>query len=307
MERVSRFNRTRIAPTPSGFLHLGNLLSFVITAGRAAATGASILLRIDDLDQERSHLQYIQDIFDTLEFMEIPWQEGPRNLREFEQEFSQVHRLPLYRQALKVLREQEALFACTCSRSQLQQQGLNGSYPGTCLHKNIPLHTEQVNWRLRTDDAGELSIRTDDGNRITAELPASMQYFIVRKKDDYPSYQLTSVIDDLHFGIDLIVRGTDLWPSTLAQHYLADRLQSKAFQGICFHHHELLTGKDGMKLSKSAGATSIQYLRKQGKSAADIYSLLAGMLGIRETVNNWQQLARQILAKGDERNEKNSR
>ncbi len=113
------FNRTRIAPTPSGYLHLGNVLSFALTATLAEQYGARILLRIDDLDRQRAQPAYIQDIFDTLEFLELPWHEGPRSVEEFEQQYSQVHRLPLYRQALEELKDKGAVFACDCSRSQM--------------------------------------------------------------------------------------------------------------------------------------------------------------------------------------------
>src|ERR1700761_6754186 len=94
------FNKTRIAPTPSGFLHLGNVLSFAITAVIAEKTNAKILLRIDDLDRDRVNKQYVQDIFDTLNFLEIPWDGGPRNFGEYESEYSQVHRMGLYQRVL---------------------------------------------------------------------------------------------------------------------------------------------------------------------------------------------------------------
>ena len=101
-----------------------------------------------------------------------------------------------------------------------------------------------------------------------------MQDFIVNKKDGFPAYQLTSVMDDVYYGIDLIVRGMDLWDSTLAQHYLATVLKQDTFLNSTFYHHPLLTAADGSKLSKSAGATSIQYLRKQGKTPGEIYSMI---------------------------------
>ncbi|QEC45818.1 hypothetical protein FSB84_30565 [Pseudobacter ginsenosidimutans] len=83
MNLTKSFHKTRIAPTPSGFLHLGNAFSFILTTVLARKTGASILLRIDDMDQARAQDEYIRDIFDLLEFLELPWDEGPRNLKEF--------------------------------------------------------------------------------------------------------------------------------------------------------------------------------------------------------------------------------
>src|ERR1035437_9153412 len=101
MEEHITFKRTRIAPTPSGYLHLGNILSFAITAALARKTNAKVLLRIDDFDLERTNKLYVQDIFDTLNFLEIPWDEGPRNMKQYEQEFSQVHRMEMYKKALQ--------------------------------------------------------------------------------------------------------------------------------------------------------------------------------------------------------------
>ena len=82
MEKMPSFKKTRIAPTPSGYLHLGNVLSFALTAGLARQTGAGILLRIDDLDKGRVSKDYIDDIFDTLHFLRIPWNEGPRTFSD---------------------------------------------------------------------------------------------------------------------------------------------------------------------------------------------------------------------------------
>src|SRR5579863_6846848 len=108
-----RFDKTRIAPTPSGFLHLGNVLSFAITAAIAEKTGAKILLRIDDLDRDRVNREYVEDIFDTLNFLQIPWDEGPRNYKEYESEYSQLYRMDLYQVALQQLKDSGQVFACT--------------------------------------------------------------------------------------------------------------------------------------------------------------------------------------------------
>ena len=289
-ESIPHFKKTRIAPTPSGFLHLGNVLSFALTAILAEQAGAKILLRIDDLDRERVNRDYVQDIFDTLNFLEIPRHEGPRNLQEYENEYSQLHRIGLYQNALSELRENNLVFACTCSRSQIRQNNPDDIYPGTCRDKAIPLDTKDAAWRLRTDPSNEIRVNTLSQGVIKATLPATMQDFVVRKKDGYPAYQLASLVDDLHFGIDFIVRGLDLWPSTLAQLYLAETLNYTSFQNCAFHHHPLLAEKGGQKISKSAGDTSVRYLRQQGKPPAELYTIVARMLGSMETIDTWQQL-----------------
>ncbi|MBT1712435.1 tRNA glutamyl-Q synthetase [Fulvivirgaceae bacterium PWU5] len=290
---VRPFLRARIAPTPSGYLHLGNIYSFVLTATLAQRHGARILLRIDDLDRQRTQRAYIQDIFDTLNFLEIPWHDGPRNADEFEREYSQVHRMELYRAALAELREKQALFACDCSRSKIQQADATGAYTGYCRTRGVPFDAVKVSWRLRTDNDAPLTVRTL-GEPVVEGLPREQTDFVVRKKDGDPAYQLASVVDDEHFGVDLIVRGMDLWPSTLAQLYLARVLGRNKFMATTFYHHPLITGPGGDKLSKSAGATSIQYLRKEGKTKADVYTMIARKSGIIDRLENWLELGERL-------------
>ncbi|SEO56673.1 glutamyl-tRNA synthetase [Mucilaginibacter gossypiicola] len=284
------FNKTRIAPTPSGFLHVGNILSFSITAALARKHGAKILLRIDDLDRARVNREYLTDIFDTLRFLEIPWDEGPQDADEFEARFSQMHRIAQYNEALELLAAGGFVFACTCSRKQLSEAG-----NCTCLNRQIPLSTPEASWRLRTDNAVSLQVKSYNGTTIQTQLPAEMENFVVRKKDDFPAYQLTSVIDDLLYGVDLVVRGEDLWASTLAQIQLATVLGKQAFNDIVFYHHPLLLEADGKKLSKSAGSTSIKYLRQEGKNAEDVFMLISNLFSLPEKAINWQQLAALIL------------
>lgn len=284
----NRFNKTRIAPTPSGFLHIGNVLSFSITAALARKTGAKILLRIDDIDQARATRKYVQDIFDTLNFLEIPWDEGPRNVKEFEYTYSQVHRLNLYNQAFETLRRNGIVYPCNCSRKQLAGSACD------CKNKTTLIDATDVAWRLDTGSNAKLAIKSYTGEIVTAALPSDMENFVIKRKDGLPAYQLTSLIDDLFYGIDLVVRGEDLWPSTLAQHQLALALGEKKFADIAFYHHPLLMEAPGKKLSKSAGSTSIKYLREQGKKPADIFMLITALLGIKKQVNNWERLAAQI-------------
>jgi glutamyl/glutaminyl-tRNA synthetase len=273
---IQSFRRTRIAPTPSGFLHLGNVLSFALTAGLARRSGASILLRIDDLDRERVSKEYVEDIYDTLNFLCIPWDEGPRNWEEYKRIWSQVHRMRMYREMLERLRVSGKVFACDCSRSKILRERPDGVYPGGCRGKRLPLDEEGCSWRVNTSGA---------------DLPEEMTDFVVRKKDGYAAYQLTSVIDDLHFGVDLVVRGDDLRASTAAQRWLAGELGLDAFRSIHFCHHRLLMTSKDEKMSKSAGATSIRYLRRRGVKPEEIYSMILRRLGSDERASTWEELA----------------
>jgi len=282
-----KFIKTRIAPTPSGFLHLGNVLSFSITAELARRSGAKILLRIDDIDRVRAGTEYIQDIFDTLNFLEIAWDNGPRDAVDFESGWSQTHRMRLYDEAIERLYADGRIFACRCSRKQLNDSAAKCN----CKEQQTALDTADVSWRLDTGAVGKLNIKTYSGEVLQTTLPAEMGNFVVRRRDGLPAYQLTSVIDDLHYGIDLVIRGQDLWDSTVAQHVLAVALGREAFRDIAFYHHPLLVAKDGAKLSKSSGATSVRYLRDEGRTAGDIFTAAAKMCGVEKDAKNWQALA----------------
>ncbi|MFT4203654.1 MAG: glutamate--tRNA ligase family protein [Chitinophagaceae bacterium] len=259
-------SKTRIAPTPSGFLHLGNAYSFVHTAVLAATTGAKILLRIDDMDWQRTRHEYVEDIFATLEYLQIRWDEGPRDAKDLEEHWSQRNRMELYSEALLRLESDGHIFACECSRSELLHSG--GICP--CAAKNIGLHSNGVAWRLRTDSTQTMYCKDFHGKEREAMLPKEMLHFVVRKKDGLPAYQLSSLVDDVHFGVDLVVRGQDLWPSTLAQLYLARLLGMEGFLTATFVHHPLLTDDFGEKLSKSAGSTSVRSWRLAGKLPEEI-------------------------------------
>lgn len=272
------YTKTRIAPTPSGYLHLGNIISFLITSAIARKHKAKIFLRIDDLDRARVRDIYINDIFETLNFLEITYDEGPKDITDFKSNYSQIHRLDLYEKALKDLADKGACFACICSRKILAGTGGSSEYSGHCKQLDIPLTKRGCCWRFRTNLNKQVPVRIYPNHFITTPFPSEMKDFIIRKKDMYPSYQLASVVDDVYYGADLIVRGADLWHSTLAQIHLAANLkEGQPFLKTAFHHHLLVTD-GGKKLSKSSGSTSIQYLRSNGAKKTDIYKLIGEYL-----------------------------
>ncbi len=290
-----KFAQTRIAPTPSGFLHLGNAYSFLLTKALAEKHGAKILLRIDDLDRERYRQEYVQDILDTLDFLEIQIHQGPRSVAEFESQWTQQHRMSLYQEALDQLQQSRLLFSCTCTRSQILQIDPRGIYLGQCLDRRMPLDKNETTWRINTLDADFLDYIAYPATKKSALIPEEASCYVVRKKDKDPAYQLSSLVDDLHFGVDLIVRGQDLFPSTLAQLDLARILGKDGFANTTFYHHPLLKGPDQSKLSKSAGAFSIRQLRQEGKSLGDVFQLLGKSLGIQEEIKSFQEFSKLAL------------
>jgi glutamyl/glutaminyl-tRNA synthetase len=260
------FRKTRIAPTPSGFLHLGNLYSFALTATLAEKHNASILLRIDDIDQRRAREEYVRDIFDTLAHLEIKWNEGPASFSELGAH-SQVTRIKMYEAALHKLQALNMVYKCCCPRNR--KVGDKGAC--SCKKKAVD-ESYPCCYRLDTSGAKEIIIKTYKHGVLQTEFPAEMNDFIVWRKEGIPSYQLTSVVDDAHFGVDLIVRGNDLWTSTLAQIYLSSVLGLGNLGQVTFHHHELIKTADGRKLSKSAGDGLITHNRNI--SGKDVHALL---------------------------------
>ena len=253
---------TRIAPTPSGYLHTGNAFSFLLTERLAKLRNGKILLRIDDSDAERKRPEYVQDIFDSLRWLGIEWQEGPRDAHDFEANWSQRHRLPLYEKAIAKLIANEKVFACSCSRKQLQENGRCD-----CETKNLSPETPDTSLRMKIPQDAILHF-SDNNGAYAIDLRKETGNFIVRRRDGLPAYHLVSVVDDLHFGVTDIVRGQDLFASTAAQLFLAQQLGEINFAAIRFLHHPLLTDDNNHKLSKSEGAVSLKAQRESGVSAA---------------------------------------
>ena len=222
--------RTRYAPTPSGYLHLGNAVHLTLTATLAEDVSADIALRIDDIDRARYRREYLEDIFDMVEWLEIPWTIGPRDAAQM-REWSQESRLPLYRSALDQVVEEGHAYACTCSRSQWQ--GYRGDdCPGLCRTRMGTAPGIAAAWRLH--------------------LPGYSDPILWRR-DGVPAYHLTSVVDDDYLGVDLVVRGDDLRESTIIQRALSKLLVGSTFHQAQVMHHGLITDSSGAKLSKSAG------------------------------------------------------
>ena len=259
-QSVTASSRLRLAPTPSGFLHAGNACNFILNwlAARLQPS-AQLLLRIDDLDADRKRPEYVQDVFDTLDWLGLDWDLGPRSPDGFEKNWSQHGRLPAYFALLEELRANGHLFACKKSRRELAP--FQGQYPAAFRQQGFDLDAADVAWRIKTP--------TD------AAFPPD---FIVRRRDGIPAYQIASLADDLHFGITHIIRGEDLAGSTASQLFLAESLCRPAFSKIQFLHHALLLDEQGAKLSKSAGSAALKTWRQEGQSASRIFQMVTKRL-----------------------------
>ncbi|MBS1547527.1 MAG: tRNA glutamyl-Q synthetase [Bacteroidetes bacterium] len=263
---------TRIAPTPSGYLHAGNGAAFVLAWQLAREAGGKLLLRIDDLDIERVRPEYVQDIFDTLVWLGIDWDLGPRDPWQLAQSWSQHLRMPEYNRLLAELRAAGQLYACDCSRSQIAARASKAEYDGHCRSRDIDLDAPEVAWRLRIPQGSSLHMPVWP-SRSARQYELDMPDPVVRQRNGRPAYQIASLSDDLRFQVDLVVRGMDLLPSTLVQLHIADVLGRPAFSQAVFLHHALLTGPGGGKLSKAAGAESLKHWRETGRGPGEVLAL----------------------------------
>ena len=225
--------RTRLAPTPSGYLHQGNALNFVIVDLIADQFEADIALRLDDIDLSRTREEYVEDVFNVLHWLEIDWSFGPRDSVD-SRRWSQHERCDSYTRARDQLHSLGEAYACTCTRSDWQ--GYDGDEcPGACRLVGLRFEAGVTAMRAHLSDA------TDP---------------VIWRRDDIPAYHLTTIVDDHEWGIGLVVRGEDLRESTQVQQHLSRLLPENTFAECSVLHHDLIT-KAGRKLSKSAGAGAV--------------------------------------------------
>lgn len=267
--------RTRLAPTPSGYLHAGNAINFLLSAMMARALGAELRLRIDDLDAERIRPAFIDDIFVSLEWLGIRWATGPRDRRDHELRFSQADRVPLYLEHAALLKEQGDLYACTCSRTSLHRR------PCDCRQRGLHFDRRDAAWRLHFPPDAMVRMEVMMADPVLLAPASLMPDPVIRQRPDLggrPSYQIASLVDDAEHGTTFIVRGQDLLASTACQLYLADRLGLESFKRVRFLHHPLLTDEAGDKLSKSDGARSLKRMRAEGMGPEAIMDQARTML-----------------------------
>lgn len=241
------------------------------------------MLRIDDLDAERARPEYLEDIFYSLEWLGIGWDDGPSGPADFLERWSQQRRVARYQQLADALRAQGVLYACECSRSKLRELAPDGRYPGTCRGRGLDMDGADVAWRLDLGDTLPIRVPSCYGHSPELDLVSAMGDPILRQRNGRPAYQLASLADDVDFATTFVVRGMDLLPSSACQLHCATLLGLQHFHQCCFVHHELLHDNAGNKLSKSAGATSLKAMREAGLDASTLHAqadrMLAQLLG----------------------------
>ncbi|MFY0651468.1 MAG: tRNA glutamyl-Q synthetase [Cyclobacteriaceae bacterium] len=261
---------SRLAPTPSGYLHIGNVFSFVLTWLLVRQNGGRLHLRIDDLDKERVRKEYLENIFETLDWLGLSYDSGPTGVEDFVKNHSQYLRMDMYRDAFDELKVKADLFSCTCSRRQLAGK----PYTGTC-YANVRIGKDK-NIRIRTRDVRERDDSLLSDQKIA--LNDALKDFIVWRKNDVPSYQLASLVDDMYYNTNYVVRGTGLLASTAAQLLLAEKISAGTFLQATFIHHPLLTIRNE-KISKSQDHPSVF---EEFRTPRDVFIYIGRILGLSE-------------------------
>ncbi len=274
---------TRIAPTPSGYLHLGNAWSFVLTWLAARARNGHVHLRIDDLDADRFREEYLEDIFESLRWLGLDWDGGPLDANDFKSSHSQRLKLERYREALDAFGGGRSVYACRCSREEARRDaeaaGRPSLYAGTCRDLNLDPGNVGFVLRYRSRPA-PVRVRNEAVMALLLNPRWYLGDLFVRHKNSDPSYHLASVVDDEDLKINFVARGMDLMPSTGAQLSLAQSLGFTAFPQARFWHHALVLDEAGGKLSKSQGAESLRALREKFPDPAPIHRFFARHAGI---------------------------
>jgi glutamyl-tRNA synthetase len=261
--------RGRLAPSPTGHLHLGHARTFWAAQTRARAAGGVLVLRLEDLDGPRCRPEFTAAALEDLRWFGFAWQEGP-DVGGPHAPYVQSVRRERHRAALERLRAGGHLFPCACSRRDIaaalsaphagDEEPL---YPGTCRARSDAPPAARLSWRFRVPD-GE-AIAFTDGWHGPQRFVAGRDFgdFVVWRHDGLPAYQLACAVDDAAMGITEVVRGADLLVSTARQLLLHRAL---GLTPPAFFHCPLVTDERGVRLAKRHAALGLRALRAAGAS-----------------------------------------
>jgi glutamyl-tRNA synthetase/glutamyl-Q tRNA(Asp) synthetase len=267
--------RTRFAPAPTGWLHLGHVLNAEFVWDAARQHGGEVLLRIEDHDRERSRREYETGVLDDLDWLGYRPDIFPTDaFRAGRCDGRQSDREHVYREAFEILRGKGLVYACDCTRRALTATGRrDGSqetselyYPGNCRDRNLPIE-DGYGWRLRL----EAGVETFEDMRMGPQRQSPAEQcgdVLLRDRHGNWTYQFAVTVDDWRQDIDLVIRGADLLQSTGRQIRIA-RLLGRERPPSFLHHPLIMKGAD-QKLSKSDGDTGVRDLRARGWSVAEV-------------------------------------
>jgi glutamyl-tRNA synthetase len=276
-----RSYRGRLAPSPTGLLHVGHACTFSIAAQRALDHHGTLILRNEDLDPQRSRPEFAQAMIEDLHWLGLRWTEGP-DCGGPHGPYVQSKRRAHYLAAWRRLRDTGFIYPCTCSRKDLAHAASapNDSddepiYPGRCRHRTDAAQfpgPAGVNWRFRVPDAEEITFADLNLGRQRYVAGQDFGDFLVWRRDDVPAYQLAVVVDDQSMHITEVVRGADLLKSTARQLLLVRAL---AYSTPDYFHCNLVRDPSGVRLAKRHDALSIRHLRENGMQPEQILAQFA--------------------------------
>ena len=278
----------RLAPSPTGALHLGNVRTFMVAWLRARQAGGKLILRTEDLDHPKHKAGAAAQAIEDLRWLGFDWDE----------EHVQSSRTELYAAAIRKLCDKGLAYPCVCSRRDVEaaqsapHDGDQLHYPGTCRDRfaawkdafaylNSDLQGGGLQrlpcWRFRVPDGSVISFEDVFAGRYSMDVGARLGDFPLARDENGAGYALAVVVDDADMGVTEVVRGDDLLPATPQQILLYRAL---GLQPPDFFHVPLVVGADGRRLAKRHGDTRIAAFRESGMSAEEIVGYLAWTLGI---------------------------
>ncbi len=280
MHQEPRAYRGRLAPSPTGLLHLGHACTFWTAYRRALEHNGVLILRDEDLDPQRSKPAFAEAMLEDLRWLGIRWQEGPDIGGPFGP-YRQRERRDFYLEAWRKLRDTGAIYPCSCSRKDLAQSASAPNdadddplYPGRCREKvheaanyDVPAG---VNWRFRVPDGETICFGDQHLGPQSYIVGQDFGDFVIWRRDDVPAYQLAVVVDDAAMQITEVVRGADLLKSTARQLLL---IRALGLATPAYFHCDLIRDASGMRLAKRHDALSLRALRELGRTPEQVLAL----------------------------------
>jgi glutamyl-tRNA synthetase len=274
-------NITRLAPSPTGALHLGNARTFLVNWILARQQNWRIILRVEDLDGPRVKPSADRGLIEDLQWLGLDWDEGP---------IHQSQRIPKYAEALEILRKKGLTYPCICSRREAEEaasaphgQGA-AVYPGTCRGRFVSrTEAQEKSGRMPAirfqAPAGRVQFEDALAGTCQYDAQRDLGDFVIQKGDQTPAYQLAVVVDDAEMGVTHVVRGDDLLESTARQQLIYDALGWR--ERISWYMHlPLVIGTDGRRLAKRHGDTRLAYYRQAGVKSETVIGMLARWSGM---------------------------
>ncbi|HEY6251930.1 MAG TPA: tRNA glutamyl-Q(34) synthetase GluQRS [Candidatus Angelobacter sp.] len=270
--------RGRLAPSPTGYLHLGHARTFWIAHQRARAAGGKLVFRNEDLDYQRCKPEFVQAMFEDLRWLGLDWDEGPDVGGPFAP-YSQSERRDIYLECWRRLRNRGFIYPCSCSRKDLEralqapheEDDDEIPYPGTCREKISEAKQWDspagISWRFAVPDGEQIRFRDLCFGPQQFTAGRDFSDFLVWRRDDIPAYHLAVVADDQGMQVTEVVRGADLLKSTARQLLLIRALE---YSEPRYFHCHLLRDENNLRLAKRHDALSLRTLQSQGTDPAEL-------------------------------------